>query len=522
MKKKNVIFIICDELRADSLGFMGNKQVKTPNLDKLASDSLIIEKAYCSSPMCCPSRASLATGRHPLTHGVLDNGLHMMEDEVSLYGILRDSGYNTVNIGKWHINSKHDTNFGMNTNITQIKCEDQKINPFGITDSELRKKTTYKKMHGDISLAIHGQRPIKAEESLDSLYTDEFIKEIEKAKQSVEPSFLRLSLLDPHSPYMPCKPYSEMYNYKDIELPVSFNSNLETKPLMHKLFHKIRGFDHLVEDDYKKCKASYYGLISHVDYRIGKVIDSLKELDMYDNSLIIFTSDHGSMMGEHGYIEKWGYMYEEVSKIPFIIKFPKEEELEGRSDTFMENIDIMPTILDYLGVDIPENIHGKSLIPYIKNRNEEHRTEVHGLSYIGGFQDEPALMIRDDIWKLTIYPGQESLENGLNNDHYLRYSDFFDGKIIGGELYNLNSDPFELNNLFCDENYKSIKNKYVKKIDEWKKSLGPIVDYKGMEPLKNSLAFFSLSQGDMLSETNNLILSNRLNGNIHKRGRNSE
>lgn len=519
MKNINVILIICDELRADALGFMGNEKVRTPHIDSLAADSLIVEKAYCSSPMCCPSRASLATGRHPLGHGVYDNGLAMMDDEVSLYRILGEKGYRTANVGKWHINSHFDPDFGMDENISRIECEDQKIGPFGISDKELRRKTSYRKMPGDISLVLYGERPVMADDTVDTLYAEQFIKKIEEAEKSDTPSFLRLSILDPHSPYMPSKPYSEMYDYRDMELPGSFRSDLSEKPLMHRLFHKLRGFDQLEEDDFRKCKASYYGLVTHADQRVGKVLKRLRELDMYNDSLIVFTSDHGSMMGEHGYVEKWGYMYEEVSRIPFMIKFPQGENWTGRRDTYMENVDIMPTILDYLGIEIPSSVHGRSLLPYLKGEENSHREEVHGLSYVGAFQEEPALMIRDDKWKLTLYPGQEFLEKGLNNDHYLKYSDFFDGPLVEGELYHMENDPNEMNNLFCRDEFKAIREKYISRINQWKKSLGPCAEFKGKKMDKNEMAFFRLSQADMLSEANELIMSGRICGNNERRGR---
>ena len=518
-RRPHVILIVCDELRADSLGYAGNEIVRTPHLDALAEDSMVFENAYCTSPMCCPSRASLATGRYPLSHGVLDNGTMMLSDEHSLYDSFRHAGYQTVNVGKWHANAGND--FGFDQNTQRIECADLQTSPWGIADRELRAQARYTKIPGAIALAIHGRRPFPAGETLDSQFTRAFIREVDAAESDGAPGFLRLSLFDPHSPYLPADPYSTMYDPEAMQLPMNFRASLAQKPVLQRLFHDARGFDRLSELDYKKTIACYYGLISHVDDRIGMLVDHLKTAGLYDRSIVVFCSDHGSMMGEHGYIEKWGHMYEPVARIPLMIKLPRGDGLHGVSGAFAENLDILPTIMDYLGIEVPERTQGRSFLPVVTGDAAEHRTHVHSMIFTGGFQTEPAMMIRDLRWKYTRYPDQESVERGLELDHPLRLSGYFDGDPVAGELYDLDADPLETANLFRDPAYEATRERYNTMLDDWVTGLGPIADYRGLNTGQNQSAFFRLAQSDTVSTVNTALRHGVCRGRFRQTFRNA-
>jgi len=504
-KVKNVFMIICDELRADALGYMGNNTIKTPNIDKLANDSVIFEKAYCNTPMCVPSRVSIATGRHALSHGALDNMLSPIDDELSFYSILSNNGYKTINHGKWHCNIAPNK-FGVsehNKGKNKVSEVEKSVTCFGITDRELRKKTIYKRNYGEVPLIIHGIRPSHKDDTLDSVMTKNYLDDLDKINNDTN-VFARLSIMDPHTPYFPSEPYASMYDYKQLPMPESLNASLDKKPVLQRYFHEVRGFNLLDEEDYRKCKASYYGLVSHVDERVGKVISKLKELNLYDESIIIFISDHGSMMGEHGFVEKWGHMYEQVMRIPLLIKFPKNAYAGKRLDSFVESIDVMPTLLDMLGINIPSNVHGKSLIPYIQGDVKDHKEEVYAQYYCGSLQNEPALMVRDKKWKLTYYPEGNDLENYLLNDHHLKMTEFFEKETVLGELYNMEDDPNEINNLFEDPKYSSIKDTYIKKLEDWKNSLDSIVVTDTMKS-KNDLSLHVIKQGENMRLAQDLL-----------------
>jgi arylsulfatase len=184
-------------------------------------------------------------------------------------------------------------------------------------------------------------------------------------------------------------------------------------------------------------------------------------------------------------------------RIPLLVKLPKSMNAGKRLDTFAEIIDIMPTILDAAAIPIPEYVQGRSLLPVCRGETEIHRTEAHSQYFCGSIHVEPALMIRDHKWKLTVYPEQQSIHDKLYGDHYLKYSPFFDAPLVGGELYDLNSDPYEQNNLFDDPQYAGERERLMGKLQEWKAGLGPLADYRGLKQADMSKVFkFMIDQSD--------------------------
>jgi arylsulfatase len=498
-QKPHIFFIMTDELRADTLGYIGHPIVQTPHLDALAADCAVFTNAYTNCPMCAPARTSLATGRYGLSHGVLDNAFAPVEDERSLYEVMSNNGYHTINYGKTHFNVSGT--FGFEEHYPRVGVQ---ASVFGAKNKELLKRSVYKKNEGEISLVIHGVNSQPHEDTPDSLLTKEYVDRLEELKESDRPLFYRLSMLDPHTPYFPTEPYASMYHFEDMPLPSNWDEDLKSKPLMHRYYYRARGFDRLTEEDYRKSIASYYSLVTHVDDRVGQVINKLKQLGLYDNSIIVFTSDHGSMMGEHGFIEKWGIMYEEVMRIPLMIKFP-DSMYKGYYDQFAEIIDIMPTLLQAGGIEVPSCVQGKSLIPLLEQEDGSAKTEVFGHYFTGGLQTEPALMIRKDQWKLTLYPNQEAIHDRLLHDHYLKYTSMFMDDVIEGELYNLEADPQESSNLFYDSTWEDIKEQLMSRLTSWQSELGATANYDELEKSINTVNSYQLMQADNMAKLQRLL-----------------
>ncbi|MFI2856284.1 sulfatase-like hydrolase/transferase [Paenibacillus sp. JSM ZJ436] len=512
-KKPHVFFIMTDELRADTLGFRGHSTVQTPHLDQFAKDCAVFTNAYTSCPMCAPARVSLATGRYGLSHGVLDNAFAPVEDEHSLYSTMSQHGYHTINYGKIHFNTPGT--FGFEEHYPRGQFAGGEVGVFGVTNRELLKNSVYKKNEGEVSLVIHGVNPQKPGETADSLLTTAYVERLNDLKDSERPLFHRLSIIDPHTPYFPAEPYASMYDYREMRLPDTWKEDLSTKPLLHRYYYRARGFDRLTEEDYRRSLASYYGLVTHVDDRVGQVLGRLKELGLYEDSIIVFTSDHGSMMGEHGFIEKWGILYEEVSRIPLLIKFPKSKH-QGTYEAFAEIIDIMPTLLDAAGIDIPGGVQGQSLLPMLQGEPGVAKDEVFGHIFTGGLQREPALMIRKGAWKLTWYPGQEELHDRLMNDHYLKYTHMFLDDVVEGELYHLDQDPGETHNLFQDPAHAAVREALLQRLLAWRAGLGPLADLDDMQQARNTVNSYHLLQGDNLARMQTLM---RAGGTIKQLGR---
>jgi arylsulfatase A-like enzyme len=485
---------MCDEFRADALGFQGNPVVKTPNLDAFALDCAVFTNAYTTCPMCAPARASLATGRYPLSHGVLDNQFAPVEDEVMLYSTLRDHGFRTTLHGKLHTNRAEELCGFEASSHGRTAPGAARGGRAGAGAMAQTPPDYFKKNEGDISLFIYGDSPLPAERTGDSRLADSYIELLDGVQGQSSPVFMKLSMNDPHTPYLAATPYNRMYDYRDVDMPPNVCHSLEGKPVTHRYFHKVRGFDRLTEEDFRRSKASYYGLVTHADERIGRVIHRLKELDLYDDSIVIFLSDHGSMMGEHGFVEKWGHMYEPVVRIPFMIKFPRSQ-YRGTYESFMEIIDVMPTILDAVNVPIPASVQGKSLLPMLVGGGQ-HKSEVYSEYFCGSVHVEPALMIRDRKWKFALYPMQQSIHDNLFQDHYLKHTRFFDS-LVEGELYDMENDPYEMNNLYDRPEYKEVCNEYRGKLEAWKTSLGRLADYSSLfAPVERKVPQFQLLQAD--------------------------
>jgi arylsulfatase len=511
LKKPHIFFIMTDELRADTLSCLGHPIVRTPNLDALSEDCAVFTNAYTNCPMCAPARTSLATGRYGLSHGVLDNAFAPVEDERSLYEVLSKNGYHTINYGKIHFNVPGT--FGFEEHYPRAGVQ---ASVFGVQNKEILKRSVFKKNQGEISLVIHGVNSQHHDETPDSQVTKAYIERLEELKESERPLFHRLSMLDPHTPYFPTEPYASMYHFEDMPLPPNWDEDLKAKPLMHRYYYHARGFDRLTEEDYRKSIASYYGLVTHVDDRVGQVINKLKQLGLYDDSIIVFTSDHGSMMGEHGFIEKWGIMYEEVMRIPLMIKFPNSM-YKGNYDQFAEIIDIMPTLLQASGIEVPNCVQGKSLIPLLERKTDSTKSAVFGHFFTGGLQAEPALMIRKDHWKLTLYPSQDTIHDRLLHDHFLKYTSMFLDNVIEGELYNLDADPHEVNNLFYDSANEVIKEQLISHLMAWRSELGALANYDKLEPSINTVNSYQLMQADNMAKLQRLL---RNEGTITRLSRN--
>ncbi|MDR9829649.1 sulfatase-like hydrolase/transferase, partial [Vibrio sp. FNV 38] len=478
-KQPNIFFIISDELRADAVGFMGSKTAKTPHLDAFAKDCAKFTNYHCNSPMCVPSRVSIATGRHAMSHGAVDNMLEPLKSERSIYSMLNEKGYLTFNHGKWHSNIDPEE-FGIQyTNGGHHECTfpELAVSCFGISDPALRKTSKHTKSQGEISLIISGTRPSAAEDTLDSVVTRNYIEQIESLNEKMpdKPLFARLSIMDPHTPYLPSEPYASMFDPAQMKVPESFGDDLSDKPIVHQYFYHSRRFNELNAKDIQETVASYSGLVTHVDDRVGNVVDYLKEKDLYDDSLIVFVADHGAMLGEHGFVEKWGIMYEEVLRTPFLIKFPNGQYGGQTFDSLVDSVDIMPTILELLDMEIPNNVQGKSLLPYLEGKTETHKDEIYAQYFCGGLQNESALCVKDKRWKLTSYPEGHEIEKHMPLDHPLSKSFLFDQEDVKGELYDLEKDPYERHNLFNKSEYADIKKKYLNKIEGWKGTLLPVV-----------------------------------------------
>jgi len=422
-KKPNIIFILTDDQRWDALGFAGNPIIKTPNMDQLARSGLYFKNAFVTSPICAASRATILTGLYERTHDFnfgkpkLNNG-YMYE---SYPYLLKRAGYRTGFIGK----------FGIKVNEG---IEDS------LFDTSIKTFWPYLRM-------IDGKETHLADINGD--HAIDFIK-----SDTDEPFCLSLSFWSPHADdgaeeqYFWPK-YTDSL-YVDNEIPVPGTADpafFEALPefMKHSMNRKRWYWRYDTPEKFQKMVKGYYRMISTVDSVVGRLRTTLKEEGLADNTVIIFMGDNGYYLGERGFAGKW-LMHEQSLRVPLIIYDPRESKSK-RGKTYEEmvlNLDIAPTILDLAGVDIPEIYQGESLTSFYTDNIEEWRRSAFFEHQREGDTLLPKTeCFRDEEWKFIRYEATPEFI----------------------ELYNLNDDVNEVNNLALERKYKDLVSFYSKKCD---------------------------------------------------------
>ncbi|MFW6269270.1 MAG: sulfatase-like hydrolase/transferase [Bacillota bacterium] len=438
MSQKNankIVLIMTDTQRKDYLGCYGNKDMKTPNLDRIAKEGIRFENAYCVQPVCGPGRAALFTGEYCHINGSWGNSMPLNELSRTLGERLENKGFHTAYTGKWHLDGGDYFGYGecpdgwdseywydMRCYLEELSAKDRvrSRKQETIYDEDFDEEFTY------------GHRT-----------TDRAVDFLEKHNQ--EDFMLVVSYDEPHGPAL-CPPeYVEMY--EDYEFPKSKNhlDTLEGKPA-----HQKAWAGESLEKDREELTVKMpfrLGCNSFVDYEIGRVLDAIDEYA--PEAMVIYTSDHGEALENHCLNSKGAAMYEEITNIPFLVRWPGVAPENTVCNHPVSHIDVIPTILEAAGLDIPNPLQGKSVLETFKNPDKKSRDEVfmefhrYEIDHdgFGGFQ--PIRCVYDGRYKLVI--------NLLTSD----------------ELYDLKEDPEEMNNLINNEDYGDIRDKLHDKILDW-------------------------------------------------------
>lgn len=482
-KKPNLLFIMTDQQRFDAMSIAGNKVLKTPNLDRLAKQGARFKNAYTPCAVCAPARSSILTGTTVENNGMKVNDLAYYVQKEGLMTmptfdeILTQKGYHCEYFGKWHTQTTHASIYK-----NPIKADKKGRSVFGpegsllIYEDFLAEKSPnralqtgelydtytnrpyktypldkfYGKTDADVKQSqrkriqpdLHGELLIDKEFSVTAFQAKQTIDALERLKDST--FSITCSFHFPHAPMLPTKPYATMYPAIKMVAPFSINDPMENSP-----YTKANGrHEHTEYADPEKIKymiSSYYGLIREVDDWVGKILDKVDQLGLSDNTLVIFTSDHGEMLGAHGMREK-NVFYEESAHIPLLIRFPNQIKKNTVVDGYVSNVDLFATIFDYLQAE-KQKSDGMSLRGLIEGTDTQNgKYVVQEWDYRG--DTEPNYMIVKDGWKLII-PYTET------------------SKVIN-VLFDLNTDPHEMNNLIGNN---PDKQKYTAKTEELRSSL---------------------------------------------------
>ncbi len=381
-KRPNILFITCDQLRKDALGCYGNPVIRTPHIDSIAESGCRFESMFVVSPACAPSRASIATGRYPSVHGLKLNGVCLPESEITMMETFRKAGYRTYGTGKMHFHPQWGYQFDELDSMVNDVDTSKAINPqplpwdlpfYGIESCALTEDHNAGP-YGDY-LCKHGLDPWKdahsftypqhlctrssvpAEHSKTTWITDRSIEFLDKHPEE-DPFFMWVSYVHPHHPFVVPAPYDTMYPPEDMPLPRQKPGEEADWPESYRAkfertsgSHEAIGMNKLEEDDWRRIKSHYYGMISHIDDQIGRILADLELKGLRENTIIVFSADHGELLGDHRMLFKIAY-FDEVMNVPFILQHP-----DGGSGTacqsLLSSLEIAPTLLLLCGIDIP-------------------------------------------------------------------------------------------------------------------------------------------------------------------------
>lgn len=483
MKKPNILLITSDQQHWNTIGAFNN-EISTPNLDRLVKEGTTFSRAYCPNPTCTPTRASLITGQYPSQHGAWTLGTKLPESAVTIGDILLDNGYKTALIGKAHFQPLKDNDefksietFPLCNDLDFWRNFDEKF--YGFEHCELARNHTTEFLVGqhygvwmeskgfknwkDYFSAPFGNLDADAKRKWhipEEYHYDTWIAErtnamLEQYKNKDESFFLWSSFLDPHPPYFVPEPWDTMYDPDKLTIPSIVEGEHRNNPPHFKMTQEenpdfssymdsgygLHGcHSHLYDkDELKKDIATYYGMISLMDKYIGRILDKLEELGLAENTIVVFTTDHGHFYGHHGLIAKGPFHYEDMIKVPFIVRYPNKVPSGKVSESMQSLVDVAPTFLDMLNLPVPNCMTGLAqsevwygnrdkVRDHIICENHHDPYSVHLKTYV------------DERYKLTVY----------YNKSY-------------GELYDLKADPMEVNNLWDNEEYSSLKSQLLLK-----------------------------------------------------------
>ncbi len=372
--RPHVVLLMADHLRRDSLGCYGDRAVATPNLDRLAEECVVFDHAYCATPLCTPTRVSMYTGKHAHTHGAIVNGHHYPEEKPfatagpqhgTLYEALAAAGYGIAHVGIQHCQTDPPLEERVpEADVVGWPEYGEYAKEHGFVGNSwsrvpLCPRLEWKGGRPRVEMGAGPRRslfPFDAEHYMDAYFSRLAEERIGRLDLS-QPQFFEALFWAPHPPLELPEPYYSMYPPEDIELPETVGVWCKGQPgsLLIQTCGQVGA--HALREEYREAWSGYYGLVTMVDECLGRVIDALKARGIWDDALVIFTQDHGDLMGCHQLMQK-NCFYEEAAALPLMVKPPGGAG--GRRGQLVSAIDFCPSVCDYAGADAPEGVQGRS------------------------------------------------------------------------------------------------------------------------------------------------------------------
>ncbi|MEP3639025.1 MAG: sulfatase-like hydrolase/transferase [Paracoccaceae bacterium] len=457
--RPNIVFILTDQQRLDTIAANGYDHMVTPHLDKLVAQGAVFKNMYVTAPSCAPSRASLFSGTYPHTNGVFRN------DEPWNYcwvTELADAGYRCVNVGKMHT-MPIEGSFGFHErHVVENKDRDHPNLPFYLDnwDKAIHARGAHKP-----SRVSYSKRPDYNEalgafvwDQDEDLHPDVFVADTAcwwlERYPGQEPFFLQVGFPGPHPPYDPTQEYLDLYLDKDLPKAI-LDYDLSTQPAPLQALRKnhldsghdaVDHLEHPTEDQLHRQRAHYYANVTMIDAQVGKIVQALEDRGVLENTLIIFTSDHGDCLNDHGHSQKWN-MYEQSVHVPAVVCWPGVIEAGKQLPQLVSLFDFGPTILEAAGVSIPDWMEARTLSDVLFDTSDEPRERVFAEHSDDAILTETKFMtmVRKGNWKLVHF-----VDNEL------------------GQLFDLSADPDELVNLWDHADHSDTQRELINDILNWR------------------------------------------------------
>ena len=444
-RKPNIVFVFGDQHRYSALGCSGNPVVKSPAIDGIARDGLNFDAAFSSCPICSPYRAAILSGLYAHQHGVLCNEYKMKTDILTLPGELKKGGYRSAFIGKWHLGEgpyNEPKRYGFDY-MAGGNCFHH---------------------YYDCKYYINEQGPFvhpEWEPTASTNYAIDFIRDHVK-KNPLQPFMMMMSWTPPHWPYNEYPQEFNTYSPAGVDLPANVPPQMA--------------------DFARKEIANYYGMVSALDFEMGRLLSALSELGLDDDTIVVYTSDHGDHLSSHGYVkpgEKWMHHtmrcskatpYEESIHIPCVMKWPGHIKPGTHTDIMFNSVDVMPTLLSLCGLPVPDSIAGKDL-SFAVLGGEGERPDSVFLQILGtGWPDRLKWL---GFWR------------GIRTERYT-YARWWNLE-VETRLFDREKDPLEMENRFGDPGYSEVQQQLEARLQQWMKETNDPFDWGERDEVKHML-----------------------------------
>ncbi len=443
-KPLNFLFINTDQQRLDSLGCTGCKVAQTPNLDRLATEGVRFDRCFTANPVCMPARASWFTGQYPSHHGCWQNGVPLDPESDMIQTRLKAAGYHTGLIGKIHLDNiwMRNTPHPKYSFDLLLECEGD---PYCKDEyfQWLEKHGLFEDYMAQFKAGGHNERYVRdiPLEFHQNTWITNHVGDYFKARREDEkPFFLSVGFFDPHHPFDPVEPYASRFKAEEMPPPISGDCEELMTPYARE---RRSGYTAVCGDSARigATIAAFHAMMAHLDDAVGRILAALQANGLADSTVIVFTSDHGELLGDHGMLHKGPLFFDPSIRVPMIWRFPDAWRVSGVDTGFASSVDIAPTVAELAGVKGPHRMQGQPLF----DRDGKLRpvpartaalTEWRGEKLHQGTGAPPTPAVRcltTDDWKFVHYEGKPF-----------------------GELYDRRNDPQEIRNLWADPGRQSV------------------------------------------------------------------